>query len=217
MSWLQTRESSTLVIVTFLASASLLLLTVPFDNMDDEHDDDEFKLDQIAPVGFSFAFIGLLYRQATTWSIDRIQHNVQVDIARAYVQSFINTNAELRTAIANILRGINLAQINSEIVRKIYGYCQHDGHLAEMMNILHGRNQRRIYYVYSGIREFLVIWFLAIPIVLWGYVWNYGFSPNQYWLIWQIIVIFSAITGGGITGVDLALRRHDRRVHPAEP
>jgi hypothetical protein len=67
MSWLQTRESSTLVIVTFLASASLLLVTVSHNTVS--------SLCNVALVGFVFAFAGLVYRQLTVWSIDRIEHN----------------------------------------------------------------------------------------------------------------------------------------------
>lgn len=72
MSWLQTREGSTLVIATFLASASLLLLAVPNNN-------GFITTSEIPIVGFVFASIGLIYRQLTGWTIDRVQHNRDID------------------------------------------------------------------------------------------------------------------------------------------
>lgn len=52
MSWLQTREASTLAILGFAVSAGLLLLEVAFDS--NGKDDDRLKLSDIAPIGFFF-------------------------------------------------------------------------------------------------------------------------------------------------------------------
>ncbi len=71
MSGLQTREASTLTIVTFVASASLLFLTIS---------NKEIEISSIAPIGFMFGALGLSYRQITAWSVDRIQHNREVDL-----------------------------------------------------------------------------------------------------------------------------------------
>ncbi len=87
MSWLQTREASTLAIVTFVASASLLFLTVS---------NSQIEISNIAPIGFVFGIVGLSYRQITVWSVDRIQRNREVDLGRWAIRGQRNEGEEAR-------------------------------------------------------------------------------------------------------------------------
>ena len=68
MSWLRTREASTLTIVTFIVSTVFAFIN-----------DMSYRvtLYDIAPIGFVLSFLGIAYRQITVWSTDRIEHNQQ--------------------------------------------------------------------------------------------------------------------------------------------
>lgn len=94
MSWLQTREASTLLVATFLASASLLLLTISHDNAF------LYKEDEVALLGFALAFAGFLYRQFTSWITDRIDHNREADLAILYIAN-TTLDDELRKSITD--------------------------------------------------------------------------------------------------------------------
>lgn len=72
---LHTREASTLVVLTVLGTASLLLLTVPFNTVQDTNAQDKLSLRNLASLGITFAFIGLIYRQLTTWTSDHEDYN----------------------------------------------------------------------------------------------------------------------------------------------
>lgn len=106
---LQTREQSTLVIVTILASASLLLITITSDGMFSINPKD------VAILGIIFALIGFVYRQITVWTTDRKEHNRSPD------------RRERRDKI-------------------------HE------------------YYTYALFREFVLLFFLFIPIIFWALV-----------------------------------------------
>ncbi|MFY3740427.1 MAG: hypothetical protein HMLIMOIP_000865 [Candidatus Nitrosomirales archaeon] len=176
---LQTREGSTLVIVTFLASASLLLLSV---------DDPKLRSD-IAPIGFLFSFLGLSYRQITVWSTDRIQHNREVVIARRIVDS---------ARRQRVIEDVDLVVENNN--------------LARWVEVLHWRNHWRVFYLYAFFREFAVIWFISLPIVLWALYWHYTTQGIAEFPTVESIILAAGI-GLWLTNLDLAFRVRDWRRH----
>ncbi len=145
---LQTREGSTLVIVTFLASASLLLVTVPKGNF--------FLYNNtiIAQLGFVFAFIGFTYRQVTAWTIDRKEHNRR---ARSTLEGWL------------------------------------------------ARQRKDEYYLYGGVRGFLVVFFLLIPTIFWMLVLSEANTASTFF----IAGIYALI----IAGIDAAIRWYDKCAH----
>lgn len=171
MSLLQTREASTLVIATVLASASLLLLTVPLDNGSIAKQL-SLSLPDIATIGFLFAVLGLVYRQVTVWTIDRKEHNRDPE---RYVK----------------------------------------------------RNRRDEYYVYAGIRGFVLLFFLSIPIAFWEPealepLWTYLHLQIPDWCGLSNItsthctILFSTSIALILTGSDLFLRLYDKHYHKIE-
>ncbi len=143
---LQTRGSSTLVIVTFLASASLLLLTVPF-----KSNGSELKLFDLAIIGFTFASLGVGYREATVLGIDRWEHNRDPET----------------------------------IKKRKFGFD-------------HPKQ--------GFVREFILLWFLFIPVMLWLLV---LLNNGQFFVVWFTMLIAS-VPAGVLALIDYCLRMQDR-------
>lgn len=141
---LQTREGSTLVIVTFLASASLLLIPISEDSI--------FLYDDkiIAQLGFVFGFVAFTYRQVTAWTIDRKEYNRAGD---RYEK----------------------------------------------------RQRRDEYYLYGGVREFLVAFFLLVPTLFWTLVLSNATTTYTIFL--------AAFYGLVVASIDAVIRWYDKCTH----
>ncbi len=200
MSWLQTREASTLLVATFLASASLLLLTISHDNAF------LYKEDEVALLGFALAFAGFLYRQFTSWITDRIDHNREADLAILYIAN-TTLDDELRKSITD---GNDITRMNADIARRYVNAIRTDHELARKAELLFRRKQDRIYYVQASIREFLVVFFLFIPISFWL---RPAFTSSV--LPISCSIYFSIIVAVLLSVGEIVLRRCDRKNHPA--
>lgn len=223
MSWLQTRGASTLLVVTFLASASLLLLTVHIDKQGDVHDNDALERIDVGTLGFSFALIGLSYRQITVWTIDRMQYNREVDLARMYIRSTTTGEnlRDLRDAIRSVIQG-NDIRLSIPAFDLYIRHIRCDPELANKVEILHNRMRKTIFFVQAFFRELLVVFFLLIPVELWRV------QGCQILIICEstlpsiipnidlglTVLLDSAILAIIISFIDLGLRARDRCAHP---
>lgn len=141
---IQTREGSTLAIVTFLASASLLLIPISKDSIYLDNDN------IIQQLGFVFGFIAFTYRQVTAWTIDRKEHNRAGD--------------------------------------------------------RYERRQRRDeYYLYGGVQEFLVAFFLLVPTMFWTLVLLHTTTANTLGL--------ASFYGLIVASIDAVIRWYDKDAH----
>ena len=181
---LQTREASTIAIVTFVASASLLFLTVQSHIV---------QISQIAPIGFMFSFLGLSYRQITAWTIDRIQYNRAVNMARIEITDILPDESDRG--------GLDLDTRYDDLA-----IC--DEHNRRAVQILHERNRWSTYLLWSIIREFLWTWLLSLPVALWALVWynqlNSIIISNSY-----DVLTISMIIGVLLAEIHFFLRLRD--------
>ncbi len=67
------------------------------------------------------------------------------------------------------------------------------------------RNQRDEYYLYAGVREFLVVFFLLVPTMFWALVLWGGSRVDTVW----ISLLFASFAAG----TDFAIREYDKFRH----
>jgi len=215
MSWLQTREGSTLAVATFLASTSLLLLTVEPTNSflkvsADGSIDEQTSKWNIALLGLAFGAAGFSYRQVTSWTIDRIQHNRNIDLARLYIAQLDDV---VRTTVRHLIEDRDVTKICQEQYGNYIQAVKCYPELANIVETLQARHQRRIYYYQALIREYLIVVFLFMPIALWQPI---AFPLHNFcWHTSAAVctILFSLIVAGFVLGVEFGLRFKDKKKH----